>query len=79
MPPLIPQLSTERLLLIPLELGDHAAIQAIFPQWRIVRHLNANIPWPYPDDGALTFVRDVALPAMAEGREWHWSVRRPSG
>lgn len=75
MPPSILQLSTERLLLMPLVLADHTAIQAIFPQWRIVRHLNFNIPWPYPDDGALTFVRDIALPAMAEGHEWHWSIR----
>ncbi|MBO9695742.1 MAG: GNAT family N-acetyltransferase [Sphingopyxis sp.] len=72
---LLPDLSTERLLLRPLVLEDHFAIQAIFPQWRIVRHLNPRVPWPYPADGALIFVRDVALPAMREGRAWHWSIR----
>lgn len=71
----IPVLSTQRLRLLPLVLADHAAIQTVFPQWRIVRHLNASVPWPYPEDGALTYVRDIALPAMAEGREWHWSIR----
>ena len=68
-------LSTERLLLRPLALDDHVAIQTIFPQWKIVRHLNALIPWPYPADGALIYVRDVALPAMRAGRAWHWSIR----
>ncbi|KTE03462.1 acetyltransferase [Sphingopyxis sp. H038] len=70
-----PDLTTETLLLRPLVLEDHSAIQAIFPQWQIVRHLNPFVPWPYPDDGALTFVRDVALPAMREGKAWHWSIR----
>lgn len=29
----------------------------------------------YPADGAEIFVRDIALPAMEAGREWHWSIR----
>ena len=33
------------------------------------------IPWPYPADGALTFIRDLALPAMGRGDEWHWTLR----
>ena len=71
----IAELVTERLLLRPLALDDHAAIQAVFPQWEIVRHLNPFIPWPYPADGALSYVRDVALPAMDAGEAWHWSIR----
>lgn len=70
-----PDLATETLQLRPLVLEDHSTIQAIFPQWQIVRHLNPLVPWPYPADGALTFLRDVALPAMREGRAWHWSIR----
>ncbi len=75
MMPAIAELSTARLLLRPLVLEDHVAIQAIFPQWEIVRHLNPFVPWPYPADGALTYVRDVALPAMEAGTAWHWSIR----
>lgn len=70
-----PPLSTKRLLLRPLELADDAAIQGLFPQWEVVRYLNANVPWPYPADGALSFVRDMALPATARGEEWHWTIR----
>lgn len=70
-----PLLLTERLILRPLTLADADAIQALFPQWAVVRYLNAAVPWPYPADGALTFVRDIALPAMAHGEEWHWTLR----
>lgn len=71
----LPTLFTDRLLLTPLQLQDAAAIQALFTQWEVVRYLDRRVPWPYPDDGALVYVRDVALPAMAAGREWHWMIR----
>lgn len=72
---MIPTLKTRRLLLSPLSLADAAAIQERFPRWEIVQFLSSVIPWPYPDDGALTFIRDSALPAMARGTAWHWSIR----
>lgn len=73
-----PPLETPRLLLQPLELSDAAQIQIVFPQWEIVRHLAARVPWPYPPDGALTFLRDSVLPAMARGEAWNWSIRLKS-
>lgn len=72
---IVPSLETERLLLKPLALDDAPAIQAVFPQWEIVRFLDSHIPWPYPPDGAASFLRNVALPGMAAGTEWHWSLR----
>jgi len=74
----IPTLYTERLILRPLELADAEAIQQQFPHWEVVRYLNALVPWPYPADGALTYLRDIALPAMVRGEEWHWSIRLKS-
>lgn len=68
-------LTTDRLLLTPLQLEDSDTIQQLFPCWEVVRYLDRRVPWPYPDDGALTYVRDVALRGMAEGREWHWMIR----
>jgi ribosomal-protein-alanine N-acetyltransferase len=70
-----PTLETGRLWLRPLELADSPQVQAIFPQWEIVRYLNAKVPWPYPADGALTYIRDLALPAIERGDEWLWSLR----
>ena len=70
-----PILTTARLLLPPLDLSDAPAVQAVFPQWEVVRFLARHVPWPYPPDGALTHIRDHALPAMRHGTEWHWSIR----
>jgi len=73
-----PTLVTGRLILRPLKLADADAIQQQFPHWEVVRYLNAFVPWPYPADGALTYLRDNALPAVARGEEWHWSIRLKS-
>jgi [ribosomal protein S5]-alanine N-acetyltransferase len=69
------ELQTDRLVLRPLQLADAEQTQRLFPQWEIVKFLNAIVPWPYPPDGALTYYRDVALPAIERGDEWHWTLR----
>jgi RimJ/RimL family protein N-acetyltransferase len=70
-----PQLETKRLILRPLEVADADDTQRWFPHWEIVRLLDKRVPWPYPEDGALSFYREVALPAIARGDQWHWSLR----
>ncbi|KAF1030895.1 MAG: hypothetical protein GAK37_01058 [Pseudomonas sp.] len=70
-----PTLYTERLILQPLALDDAKGIQQQFAHWEVVRYLNALVPWPYPADGARTYLENVALPAIAKGTEWHWSIR----
>ena len=76
--PMTPPLETPRLLLRPLDLGDAEQIQILFPHWEIVRYLASQVPWPYPADGALHFIRDVALPAEERGEAWHWTLRLKS-
>ena len=71
-----PEGRTEHLILRPLEVADAAQIQASFPRWEIVRYLANRVPWPYPPDGAEQFIRELALPQMARGEAWHWSLRR---
>ena len=68
-------LETPRLILRPLELADAEQTQLLFPQWEIVRYLRKIVPWPYPPDGARTYYRDVALPAVERGDEWAWTLR----
>jgi RimJ/RimL family protein N-acetyltransferase len=72
---MIPALETPRLVLRPLELADAAQTQQLFPHWEIVQYLAPVVPWPYPADGAHTYYSQVALPAMARGDAWHWSLR----
>jgi ribosomal-protein-alanine N-acetyltransferase len=70
----VPSLETRRLLLRPLQLADADQVQQLFPHWEIVKYLNDKVPWPYPADGARTFYEEVALPAMARGEHWTWSI-----
>lgn len=70
-----PTLETPRLILRPLALPDAAEVQPLFAHWEIVKQLNARVPWPFPDDGAHGFYRDIALPAIQRGEQWHWTLR----
>jgi ribosomal-protein-alanine N-acetyltransferase len=71
----IATLQTDRLLLRPLQLADAEQTQRLFPQWEMVKFLATSVPWPYPADGAFTYYRDVALPAIERGKQWHWTLR----
>jgi [ribosomal protein S5]-alanine N-acetyltransferase len=73
--PLQPEGRTARLILRPLSLEDADQIQALFPQWEIVRFLRDILPWPYPADGALKYLREVAIPEMNRGESFNWTLR----
>src|SRR3984957_20628232 len=70
-----PTLQTARLILHPLQLEDAAQVEPLFAQWEIVQHLNNRVPWPFPPGSASNHYRESALPAMASGEEWHWTLR----
>lgn len=72
----IPTLTTERLLLKPLVADDARQIQQQFPRWEIVQYLVSTVPWPYPENGADYYVNNVALPDVAKGVAWFWTLRR---
>lgn len=74
-----PTLTTPRLILHPLALADAAEVQPLFAQWEIVKQLNARVPWPFPENGVESYYRDEALPAIARGDEWHWTLRLKDG
>lgn len=74
----VPVLKTERLILKPLVAEDAPQIQTIYPRWEIVRYMVASVPWPYPENGAEHYVNHVALPVMAKGEAWVWTIRRRS-
>jgi RimJ/RimL family protein N-acetyltransferase len=72
---MIVELETKRLFLRPLQLADAEETERLFPQWEIVKFLNAGVPWPWPEGLVLPQYRDVILPAIERGEEWHWSLR----
>ena len=76
--PPTPTLETARLVLRPMEARDAPAIQRIFPQWEVVKHLNAQIPWPYPEDGAATNMV-ASLEQRARGEKFFWAITLKGG
>lgn len=40
-----------------------------------MQYLNNQVPWPFPEDGGLTHYRDQAMPAIARGEAWQWTLR----
>src|SRR2546421_7602815 len=72
----MPTLQTQRLTLRPLALSDAPAIQRHFNNWNIIQHLAAVVPWPYPEDGAETFVR-LQLEKIAAGEQNYHLVFAP--
>ena len=69
-----PVLRTKSLILRPVKLSDAAAIQKHFDNWNIIKNLNDQIPWPYPDDGAEDFLKNNALPRVQKGEAFIWSI-----
>lgn len=76
--PPTPTLETGRLILRPLRASDAAATQRLFPHWEVVRWMNAQIPWPYPADGAETNMAD-SLARRARGERMFWAVTVKGG
>ena len=75
MPP-TPVLETPRLILRPLRETDVAAVQRLFNDWEVVKYLNAEVPWPYPADGAATnMVESLAKAAARERSYWAITLR----
>jgi RimJ/RimL family protein N-acetyltransferase len=71
--PATPVLETERLRLRPLRIEDAPVVQRLFPQWELVKHLHAGTPWPYPDDGAETHIREC-MERRARGERFYWAI-----
>jgi RimJ/RimL family protein N-acetyltransferase len=73
-----PELQTARLILRPLQMEAAEQVQQLFPQWEIVKYLNARVPWPFPSDGVISHYSSHSLPAIERGDEWHWTLRLKS-
>jgi RimJ/RimL family protein N-acetyltransferase len=71
--PPTPTLETDRLVLRPLRMEDAPVIQRLFPQWEIVRHLTARVPWPYPPDDAAKHLAEC-LDEMARRERFYWAI-----
>ncbi|MGY3531674.1 GNAT family N-acetyltransferase [Bradyrhizobium sp. USDA 4452] len=67
-----PRIETRRLILRPLALSDAAAIQHHFNNWNVIRTLATVVPWPYPDDGAESFIKRELHKIAAGEESYQW-------
>jgi ribosomal-protein-alanine N-acetyltransferase len=74
-----PTLQTSRLILRPIALSDAPAIQRHFNNWNIIQYLATVVPWPYPEDGAETFVRLQLEKIAAREEIYNWVLALRSG
>jgi [ribosomal protein S5]-alanine N-acetyltransferase len=74
-----PTIQTERLILRPLALSDAPAIQRHFNNWNIIKNMATVVPWPYPDDGAETFVKQQVEKIAAGEETYQWVLVLRSG
>ena len=66
-------LETPRLHLRPVSVEDCPAIQKYFNNWDIIKYIGAEVPWPYPDDGARHYVDDI-LKKAASSSTYLWGL-----
>ena len=69
----LPILTTDRLLLRAVTLADAPAYQKYFSNFEVIRHLGAAVPWPYPQNGAHDFIKNVIIPNQGKDR-WVWGI-----
>jgi len=70
---------TKRLSLRVPCLEDATFIQREFPKWEVVQYMSTRIPWPYPDDGAEFFLKEVLLPEIESGNACAFIVELNEG
>jgi ribosomal-protein-alanine N-acetyltransferase len=71
--PATPVLSTDRLVLRPVRMGDVMAVREGFSQWDVVKDLDAAVPWPLPGNWAASDMSDT-LKRMARGEKCRWAI-----
>ncbi len=71
--PHVPTLKTSRLILRELVESDAPAYERYFVDYNVVRYLTSLVPWPYPPNGVLGYIRTQILPKQGNGK-WVWAI-----
>jgi ribosomal-protein-alanine N-acetyltransferase len=69
----LPIFETKRLILRGVTEEDAPSYAEHFVDYEVIRHLGAQVPWPYPEDGALDFIKTQLLPEQGRDR-WTWGL-----
>lgn len=69
----LPTFETERLILRAVTAIDIPSYQKHFSDYEVISHLSVAVPWPYPDNGASTFLNQLIFPNQGMS-QWLWGI-----
>jgi [ribosomal protein S5]-alanine N-acetyltransferase len=69
----LPTFQTKRLILRGVTEADAPAWQKNFADYEVIRYLAHHVPWPYPADGVITFLKERVLPFQGKDK-WVWGI-----
>ena len=69
----LPTFETNRLILREVTLADVPSYQSHFADYDVIQYLSANVPWPYPENGAETYLTQLVIPNQGKTR-WNWGI-----
>jgi ribosomal-protein-alanine N-acetyltransferase len=69
-----PIFTTQRLVLSPLTELDAPSYERHFIDYEVIRNLSSSVPWPYPENGVATYLREFVIPRQGYDR-WSWGIR----
>ena len=70
----VPTLETKRLILSAVTLSDVHAYEKHFVDYEVIRTLSHEVPWPYPENGVYTYLREAVEPHQGRDK-WFWALR----
>ena len=71
--PNVPTFSTARLILRELLESDAPAYTKHFVNYAVIRNLASSVPWPYPEDGVMNYLRSEIIPYQGK-EKWVWAI-----
>jgi ribosomal-protein-alanine N-acetyltransferase len=69
----LPIFETKRLILRQVTEADFDSYQKNINDYEIIKHLSAQVPWPYPENGVETFIKTFVFPRLGIDR-WFWGI-----
>ena len=69
----LPTFETKRLILREAVEAHASDWQKHFHDYEVIRNLSHFVPWPYPEDGALTYLQTRVVPNQGKDK-WVWAI-----
>jgi len=67
------KIETKRLFLKLVGLEHASDYQNHFNNYNVIKTLSSQVPWPFPENGVESFLKEVILPVQGKSR-WLWGI-----